>query len=191
MAVVVVGSQRTGRLARRLRAGRRRRTRPAEGPAGPLRQRARLRSRRAVHLPAHRGLRRRRAVPRRPRRHRELLPVPLERDGAGFAGALRPPLLLDRRRRDLPPVRGGRRDRLAGARRGRDPPPGAQRGGAGPAGAGRRAGARVRCSATRSRRASERAPRPLSRRGRPRSPTPQSRWRPTSSKAASRAGPCS
>ena len=41
-----------------------------------LRQRAHLRGRRSLHVPAHRGLRRRRAFPRRPGRHRGLLPVP-------------------------------------------------------------------------------------------------------------------
>ena len=117
-----------------------------------------LRGRPALDLQPHRGLRGRRALPRRLRRHPRLLLR------AGRAGARRAAAATSTASTTRTPsthlfeVAAGLR--LGGARRARDPRPGPQRVGAGPAG-GHAARRRSTCSsATRSRSASGPAPRP-------------------------------
>ena len=122
MSIVVIGvNHRTGPLAllervavrsRRLPQGHRRSGRPRQRPRG----------RRAQHVQPHRGVRRRRAVPRRLRRHPRLLLRARRPRPRRTAPA---PLQPARRGRGDPPVRGRRRARLGGARRERDPRPGA------------------------------------------------------------------
>ena len=114
-------------------------TRPAQGArpaAGPVQP---VRGGHPLHLPAHRGLRRGRAVPRR-RGRDPGVPGHHQRQPGRLAD--RAPHRPVRRRCDQPPLRGGRRARLRRARRVRGPGPGAAGLGEGPERAGVGAGAR-------------------------------------------------
>ena len=162
--------------ARRARAGRgdRAPTRPRCWPACATAPEPR-RGRRAVDLPAHRGLRGGRPLPRRRVRAPGVL------GQAGRAGRRGPRVAVHgplRRRRGQPSVRRGGRPRVGGARRVR----GARARCAGPASAPRRARQPGRCwpacSARRSGSDAEPEPRRPSPAARPRSPTPRSSWPP-------------
>ena len=115
---------------------------------------------RAVDVQPHRGLRRRRAVPRRLRGRAQLL-LRACRSCRPRSSPTTSTSTTTRTAVD-PPVRGRRRARLGGGRRERDPRPGAARRGSGLAPRAPPAPRSTCCSATRSRSASGSAPRPAS-----------------------------
>ena len=139
MSVIVVGPRAAPFAAGPAGAGGGDRGRAAQGPgpaAGPVQP---VRGGHPLHLPAHRGLRRGRAVPRR-RGRAPGVPGHHQREPGRRAG--RAPHRAVRRRRDQPPLHRGRRARLGRARGVRGAGPGPPGLGAGPTGAGVRAGAR-------------------------------------------------
>ena len=112
MSVLVVGiSHKTAPASDPRAGGTRRRGRAQADPRG-LRQRARHRGHRALHLQPHRGVRRRRPLPRQ---RRGDLPDARRAGREDARGGARAPLRALRRRRGLPPVPRRRRPRLDGA----------------------------------------------------------------------------
>ena len=159
MSVLVVGMSHKTAPRLRPRAGRPRLRGRAEADPRGLRHRARHRGDRALHLQPHRGLRRRRPVPRQRRGDLADAGRPRRPVGRGRAGA---PLRALRRRRRLPPVPRRRRARLDGARREPDPRPD-PRGAAGrPGGRHGRPRPQRRSSSRPCASASARTPRPTS-----------------------------
>ena len=163
--------------------------RAAEGAARPGRPGPPERGGRRLDLPADRGVRRRRPLPRGHERDPQLL-LGVERQPA--RGVLRSAVLVLRRGGRRPPVQGGRRAGLGRPRGERDPGPGRRRLGRGPGGRRRPGPCCRRCSATPSRSASGCAPRRPSPGAPPRSPRPRWRWRrPSSGRCRARPRSCS